>query len=41
MYLTRSVGRKLVATTIGLMGFLLIYEATIIDPRSLAGERPG
>jgi 3D (Asp-Asp-Asp) domain-containing protein len=38
MYLTRSLGRKLVATTIGLMGFLLIYEATIIDPRSLAGE---
>ncbi|HEY7474567.1 MAG TPA: 3D domain-containing protein [Vicinamibacterales bacterium] len=38
MFLTRSFGRKFVATAIGLMGFFLIYEATIIDPRSLAGE---
>jgi 3D (Asp-Asp-Asp) domain-containing protein len=37
MFLTRSLGRKLVATSIGLLGFLLLYEATIIDPRSLAG----
>ena len=37
MYLTRSFGRKLVATALALMGFLLVYEATVIDPRSLAG----
>jgi 3D (Asp-Asp-Asp) domain-containing protein len=38
MFLTRSLGRKFVATAIGLVGFFLIYEATTIDPRSLAGE---
>ncbi len=37
MFLTRSFGRKLVATALALMAFLLLYEATIIDPRSLVG----
>jgi 3D (Asp-Asp-Asp) domain-containing protein len=38
MFLTRSFGRKLVATALASMGFLLVYEATVIDPRSLAGS---
>jgi len=33
----RSLSRKLVATTIALVAFLLVYEATVIDPRSLMG----
>jgi 3D (Asp-Asp-Asp) domain-containing protein len=37
MLLKHSLSRKLVATTIALVAFLLVYEATVIDPRSLMG----
>jgi len=37
MFLTRSLPRKLLATTLAAMAFLLVYEATVIDPRSIAG----
>jgi 3D (Asp-Asp-Asp) domain-containing protein len=37
MILSRSFGRKLVATAIALMAFFLVYEATVIDPRTLMG----
>jgi 3D (Asp-Asp-Asp) domain-containing protein len=33
----RSLSRKLVATTIALVAFVLVYEATVIDPSSLMG----
>lgn len=33
MFLTRSLGRKLVATTLSVVGFLLLYDATVIDSR--------
>ena len=37
MLLKHSLGRKLVATTIALVAFVLVYEATVIDPSSLMG----
>jgi 3D (Asp-Asp-Asp) domain-containing protein len=37
MLLKHSLSRKLVATTIALVAFVLVYEATVIDPSSLMG----
>ena len=37
MLLRHSLSRKLVATTIALVAFVLVYEATVIDPSSLMG----
>jgi 3D (Asp-Asp-Asp) domain-containing protein len=36
MLLSRSVRRKLLATVLAAAGFLLLYEATVFDSRSIA-----
>src|SRR5690348_12115705 len=38
MLLSRSLRRKLLATVLGAVGFLLLYQAVVIDSR--AGEEP-
>ncbi len=38
MILSRSVGRKIVATAIASLGFVLLYEATTIDSRYAARQ---
>jgi 3D (Asp-Asp-Asp) domain-containing protein len=40
MLLSRSLRRKLLATVIGSVGFLLLYQATVIDSRSAAVAGP-
>lgn len=37
MFLTRSIRLKLVATTLAVVGFLLLYDATVIDSRKSSG----
>ena len=39
MLLSRSLRRKFLATAIGAIAFLLLYQATVIDSRSVAGLR--
>jgi 3D (Asp-Asp-Asp) domain-containing protein len=39
MLLSRSLRRKFLATAIGACAFLLLYQATVIDSRSLGGIR--
>jgi 3D (Asp-Asp-Asp) domain-containing protein len=39
MLLSRSFRRKLLATAIGSIAFLLLYQATVIDSRGLPGFR--
>ncbi len=39
MLLSRSLRRKLLATLLGSGGFLLLYQATVIDSRSVPGAR--
>lgn len=39
MLLSRSLRRKFLATAIGACAFLLLYQATVIDSRSVAGLR--
>jgi 3D (Asp-Asp-Asp) domain-containing protein len=39
MVLSRSIRRKLLATVMSAAGFLLVYEATVIDSRSV--DEPG
>ena len=41
MILTRSLRRKLLATVLTAAGFLLVYEATVIDSRSVGSEAEG
>jgi 3D (Asp-Asp-Asp) domain-containing protein len=41
MLLSRSLHRKLLATAIGSVGFLLLYQATVMDSRSVAPLGPG
>jgi 3D (Asp-Asp-Asp) domain-containing protein len=38
MYLTRSVRRKLIATAVGAVGFVFLYEATTLDSRYAARQ---
>lgn len=38
MRLTRSFRRKVLATVMAGLGFLLLYEATVIDSRSVASD---
>lgn len=40
MFLTRSIRRKLVATTLAVVGFLLLYDATVIDSRKVPDPAP-
>jgi 3D (Asp-Asp-Asp) domain-containing protein len=37
MLLTRSIRLKLVATTLAVVGFVLLYDATVIDSRKSSG----
>jgi 3D (Asp-Asp-Asp) domain-containing protein len=39
MLLSRSIRRKLLATALGSVAFLLLYQATVIDSRSVPGFR--
>jgi len=39
MLLSRSLRRKFLATAIGACAFLLLYQATVIDSRSVGGLR--
>lgn len=39
MLLSRSLRRKFLATALGAIAFLLLYQATVIDSRSVAGLR--
>jgi 3D (Asp-Asp-Asp) domain-containing protein len=39
MLLSRSLRRKFLATAIGAIAFLLLYQATVIDSRSVGGLR--
>lgn len=39
MLLSRSLRRKLLATVLGAAGFLLLYQATVIDSRSVPEAR--
>ena len=39
MLLSRSLRRKLLATALGACAFLLVYQATVIDSRSVPGAR--
>jgi 3D (Asp-Asp-Asp) domain-containing protein len=39
MLLSRSLRRKLLATALGAAAFLLLYEATVIDSRSVSAAR--
>lgn len=39
MLLSRSLRRKLLATAIGALAFMLLYQATVIDSRSVPGAR--
>ncbi|MEO7193185.1 MAG: 3D domain-containing protein [Vicinamibacterales bacterium] len=40
MLLSRSLRRKLLATVLGSVGFLLLYEATVMDSRGVPGAQP-
>jgi 3D (Asp-Asp-Asp) domain-containing protein len=39
MLISRSLRRKLLATAIGAVGFLLLYQATVIDSRSASSSK--
>lgn len=39
MLLSRSLRRKLLATALGAFAFMLVYQATVIDSRSVPGAR--
>ena len=39
MLLSRSLRRKILATVLGSIAFILLYQATVIDSRSVAGAR--
>jgi len=39
MLLSRSLRRKLLATALGAAAFLLVYEATVVDSRSVPAAR--
>lgn len=39
MLLSRSLRRKLLATALGAAAFMLVYQATVIDSRSVPGAR--
>lgn len=39
MVLSRSLGRKIVATTVAAVTFFLLYQATVIDSRSVPGAQ--
>lgn len=39
MLLSRSLRRKLLATMLGAVGFLLLYQATVVDSRTVPGAR--
>jgi 3D (Asp-Asp-Asp) domain-containing protein len=39
MLLSRSLRRKILATLIGAVAFLLVYEATVVDSRSVSAAR--
>lgn len=41
MFLSRSLRRKLLATALTAVGFAFVYEATVIDSRSVAAVRAG
>ena len=38
LWLSRSLRRKLLATLLGAMVFMLLYQATVIDSRSIGGH---
>lgn len=40
MFLSRSIRRKLVATALAVVGFVLLYDATVIDSRKSADPTP-
>jgi 3D (Asp-Asp-Asp) domain-containing protein len=41
LLISRSLRRKLLATVLGAAGFLLLYQATVIDSRSVTGPPTG
>src|SRR5262245_31919151 len=41
LLLSRSLRRKLLATLLGAVAFMLVYQATVIDSRSVGGHAAG
>jgi 3D (Asp-Asp-Asp) domain-containing protein len=39
MVISRSLGRKIIATAVAAVTFFLLYQATVIDSRSVPGAR--